>query len=59
MDNLKGLIKKVKVPDAIQEALGNSDEKDPSLKSVNKALEEKMNEKAKVFGFIAMSPGFS
>ena len=50
MDNLKNLIKKVKVPDAF----GASNEKGMNLKAVSKALEEKMNEKAKVFGFIGM-----
>ena len=54
MDNLKGLIKKVKMPDAIQDAFGAAGEKTPSLKAVNRALEERKNEKAKIFGFIGM-----
>lgn len=50
MDNIKGLLKKVKLP----EGHGTANEKAPNLKTVNKSLEEKRNEKAKVFGYIGM-----
>lgn len=50
MDNLKGLMKKVKIADAA----GNSSNKSQNIKTINKSLEEKMNEKAKIYGFIGM-----
>lgn len=47
MDNLKDLMKKVKVP-------AMPAEKGVNVKALKKELEEKMNEKAKVYGFIGM-----
>lgn len=49
MDNLKGWIKKVKLPDALQ---ASPDKK--SLKTINQQLEEKINEKNKLYGFMGM-----
>lgn len=50
MDNLKGFMKKMKIPDITKDG-GN---KGQSIKSINKTLEEKMNDKAKIYGFIGM-----
>lgn len=50
MDNLKGFMKKMKIPDITKDG-GN---KSQSIKSISKALEEKMNHKAKIYGFIGM-----
>lgn len=50
IDNLKGFMKKMKIPDITKDG-GN---KGQSIKSINKALEEKMNDKAKIYGFIGM-----
>ncbi len=53
MDNLKDLMKKVKVRENIQHIVPKSD-KSVNLKSLKKELEEKMNEKLKIYGFIGM-----
>lgn len=50
MDGLKGFMKKMKIPDMTKDT-GN---KGQSIKAINKALEEKMNDKAKIYGFIGM-----
>lgn len=54
MDNIKDLMKRVKAPDimhmAPKAAAGNS----VNLKSMRKELEELMNEKVKIYGFIGM-----
>ena len=49
MDNIKGLIKKVKLPDA----LGQSSDK-KNRKTISRLLEDKTNEKIKLYGFIGM-----
>lgn len=54
MDGIKGLMKKVKIPDSIQIASKSSSESGMNLKTMKKELEEKMNEKAKIYGFIGM-----
>lgn len=55
MDNLKGLVKKVKIPNAIQHiALRGNAESGVNIKSLKKELEESMNEKAKIYGFLGM-----
>ena len=55
MDNLKGLVKKVKIPNAMQHIAprGNA-ESGVNIKSLKKELEESMNEKAKIYGFLGM-----
>lgn len=53
MDNIKDLMKKVKVPESIQHMAPKSD-KGVNLKALKKELEEKMNEKLKIYGFIGM-----
>lgn len=54
MDNIKDLMKKMKMPDKIGIASKSSEENSVNLKSMKKELEEKMNEKVKVYGFIGM-----
>lgn len=54
MENIKELMKKMKVPDKIGIVSKSSEEKGVNLKSMKKELEEKMNEKIKVYGFIGM-----
>lgn len=54
MDSITGLMKKVKIPEKILPVSKVQTEKGPSLKAVRKSLEDKMNEKAKVYGFIGM-----
>lgn len=54
MDNVKELMKKMKMPDKIGIASKSSEEKSVNLKSMKRELEEKMNEKVKVYGFIGM-----
>ena len=55
MDNIKGLMKKkVKIPDTIHFAQKSVSEKGVNLKAMRKELEEKMNEKVKIYGFIGM-----
>ncbi|MCM1156715.1 MAG: zinc ribbon domain-containing protein [Roseburia sp.] len=46
MDNLKELIKKVRLPDG--------SDKEGNIKEITKELEEKRNETAKIYGFIGM-----
>lgn len=54
MDNLKGLMKKVKIPENVHAISKTQTEKGLNLKAITKSLEEKMNEKAKIYGFIGM-----
>lgn len=54
MDNLKGLMKKVKIPDNIHIAPKNASESGMNIKAMKKELEDKMNEKIKTYGFIGM-----
>lgn len=54
MDNIKGLMKIVKKTDSIHIAPKNSAENGTNLKTMKKELEAKMNEKAKIYGFIGM-----
>ncbi len=54
MDNIKGLMKKVKKTDDIHIISKASVENGMNLKTMRKELEEKMNEKAKIYGFIGM-----
>ncbi|MBD5516106.1 MAG: zinc ribbon domain-containing protein [Lachnospiraceae bacterium] len=54
MDNIAGLMKKVKIPEKIIPASKVQTEDGLSLKAVKKNLEERMNEKAKIYGFIGM-----
>ena len=49
-ENLKDLIKKVKIPDV----MAGATEKAGNIKTITKELEEKRNETAKVYGFIGM-----
>lgn len=50
MESIKGFIKKVKIPDIMTD----SSDKTGNIKAVIKELEEKRNEKAKIYGFIGM-----
>lgn len=54
MDNIAGLMKKVKIPEKIIPVSKVQTEDGLSLKAVKKNLEERMNEKAKIYGFIGM-----
>ena len=54
MDNLKGLMKKVKIPDSIHIASKTESESSKNIKAMKKELEDKMNEKIKTYGFIGM-----
>ena len=54
MDNLKGFMKIVKVPETLHMTSKSGNENGMSLKAMKKELEDKMNEKAKVYGFIGM-----
>lgn len=54
MDNIKGLMKKVKMSDNIHISSKSASENGVNLKTMKKELEEKMNEKAKIYGFIGM-----
>lgn len=54
MDNITGLMKKVKIPEKIIPASKVQTEDGLNLKTVKKNLEERMNEKAKIYGFIGM-----
>lgn len=54
MDNIKGFMRKVKIPEGIQIASKSVPENGMNLKTMKKKLEEKMNEKAKIYGFIGM-----
>ena len=53
MSNLKGLMKMVKIPD-VKNTSKSGPENGMNLKDMKKELEAKMNEKAKVYGFIGM-----
>lgn len=54
MDNIKGFMKMVKVPEGTHGGAKAQTEGGANLKTVKKALEEKMNEKVKIYGFIGM-----
>lgn len=54
MDNITGLMKKVKIPEKIIPVSKVQTEAGLNLKTVKKNLEERMNEKAKIYGFIGM-----
>lgn len=54
MANIKELMEKVKLPDGISAMSKVQAESGGSLKTVKKTLEEKMNEKVKIYGFIGM-----
>ena len=54
MDNIKGFMKMVKVPEGIHGGAKTKTEGGTNLKTVKKTLEEKMNEKVKIYGFIGM-----
>lgn len=54
MDNLKGIMKKVKIPETIHAVPKSQAENGVNLKAIKKNLEEKMNEKVKIYGFIGM-----
>lgn len=54
MANIKGFMEKVKLPESISAISKSQAEGGGSLKAVRKMLEEKMNEKVKVYGFIGM-----
>ncbi len=51
MSNLKDFMKNVKMPDIAPKTSSN---KQVNLKTLKKELEERMNEKAKIYGFIGM-----
>lgn len=54
MDNITGLMKKVKIPGKNLSASKMQAEEKLNIKAVKKSLEECMNEKAKLYGFIGM-----
>lgn len=54
MDSIKGLMKKVKISESIPVVSKFQAEDGMSLKTVQKNIEEKMNEKVKIYGFIGM-----
>ena len=54
MDSIKGIMKKVKIPESIAAVSKFQAEDGTNLKTVQKNLEEKMSEKVKVYGFIGM-----
>lgn len=54
MDNIKGLMKKVKMSDNIHISPKSTSQIGVNLKALKKELEELMNAKAKVYGFIGM-----
>lgn len=54
MDNIKVLMKKVKMPDNIHISPKSTSENVVNLKTMKKELEERMNEKVKIYGFIGM-----
>lgn len=54
MDNISGLIKKVKIPEKILPTYKVQMGDGLNLKTVKKNLEELMNEKVKIYGFIGM-----
>lgn len=54
MANIKGFMEKVKLPESISVISKPQPEGRGNLKAVKKALEERMNEKVKIYGFIGM-----
>lgn len=54
MDNIKGLMKKVKIPDNIHIVSKTAVENGSNVKAMKKELEDKMNDKIKTYGFIGM-----
>lgn len=54
MANIMGLMEKVKIPENIPGLPKQQSENGGNLKAVRKSLEEKMNEKVKIYGFIGM-----
>lgn len=54
MDSIKELMKKVKITESIPVVSKFQAEDGTNLKAVQKNLEEKMNEKVKIYGFIGM-----
>jgi len=54
MDSIKGLMKKVKISENIPVVSKFQVEDGTNLKAVQKNLEDKMNEKVKIYGFIGM-----
>lgn len=54
MDSIKDLMKKVKIPESIPVVSKFQAEEGMNLKAVQKNLEDKMNEKVKIYGFIGM-----
>lgn len=54
MDSIKGLMKKVKIPENIPVVSKFQAEDGMNLRAVQKNLTEKMNEKVKIYGFIGM-----
>lgn len=54
MANIKDLMEKVKIPESISIISKSQAEGGSNLKAVRKTLEEKMNEKGKIYGFIGM-----
>lgn len=54
MDNIKGLMKKVKMPNNMQIASKATPSNGENLKTMKKELEDLKNAKAKVYGFIGM-----
>lgn len=54
MANIKGFMEKVKIPENISVIPKSQAENGGNLKAVRKTLEEKMNEKVKIYGFIGM-----
>ena len=54
MDSIKGIMKKVKIPDSIQIAPKSSVSNGENLKTMKKELEDLMNAKVKIYGFIGM-----
>lgn len=54
MANIMGLMEKVKIPESIPGLPKQQAENGGNLKAVRKSLEDKMNEKVKIYGFIGM-----
>lgn len=54
MDNIKELMKKVKIPENIPVVSKFQAENGMNLKAIQKDIENKMNEKVKIYGFIGM-----
>lgn len=54
MANIKDLMEKVKIPENIPMLLKQQADGGGNLKAVRKSLEDKMNEKVKIYGFIGM-----